>query len=129
MNKSLDSVFLTNPKRKLHYLVGNDALVGKISFGSTKDTDVKVNDWAGCCNPVCDVRVRNGGGVELCRASLSGMDWCKAMTGLVLRSGGRPGLEGEPNVKKRPLGPSVTHKAFFLCSTGLRQRSMSLIGC
>lgn len=28
--------------------------MGKISFGSTKDTDVNLNDWAGCCNPVYD---------------------------------------------------------------------------
>lgn len=100
--------------------------MGKILFGSTIDTDVNMNDWAGCCNPVCDVRDRNRGRgiverrVSPCTASLSGTDCSDARTGSVLGSGGQPELEREPRVKKWPLGPSLSHKEAFLCCTGLR---------
>lgn len=49
-----------------------------------------------------------------CRGSLSGMDYRDARPGLVLGSGGRPGLEGEPRVQKWPIGPILTQRGLSL---------------
>lgn len=92
--------------------------MGKISFGSMESIDVNINGWVDCCNPVWD----GGEGTEgelreesaQCRGSLSGMDYRDAEPGLVLGSGGRPGLEGEPRVQKWPVGPILTQRGLSL---------------
>lgn len=79
--------------------------------------DVNINGWVDCCNPVCDGGEGMGGLREesaQCRGSLSGMDYRDARPGLVLGSGGRPGLEGEPRVQKWPIGPILTQRGLSL---------------
>lgn len=49
-----------------------------------------------------------------CRGSLSGMGYRDARPSLVLGSGGRPGLEGEPRVQKWPIGPILTQRGLSL---------------
>lgn len=90
--------------------------MGKISFGSMEGIDVNINGWEDCCNPVC-----NGGGwgelreeSDQCTSPLSVMDCRDARPGLVLGSGGQPGLEGEPTVQKWPIGRILTQRGFSL---------------
>ena len=49
-----------------------------------------------------------------CRGSLSGMDYRDPRPGLVLGSGGQPGLEIEPRVQKWPIGPILTQRGLSL---------------
>lgn len=49
-----------------------------------------------------------------CRASLSAADYRDAKPGLVLGSGGQPGLAGEPRVQKWPLSLSLTQRGLSL---------------
>jgi len=105
-------------KSKLHYSIGNYALVGKITFGSMKGIDASINGWADCRNPVCDEGREQSGELReesaQCRASLSGMGLQRCKVWLVLGFGGQPELEGEPRVQKWPLGSSPTQRGLSL---------------
>lgn len=81
--------------------------------GSMEGIDDNSNGWADCCND----GGRERGSMEesaQCRVSLSGMNFRDARPGLVLGSGGRPGLEGEPRVQKWLICPVLTQRGLSL---------------